>query len=138
MKKLFMLLLLSSVALVSCDKGKKEAEYIISVTGDDYSDDLYILHKNFSNFKEDLKPLSLSGGEATIIGYRKCKFEFIFKPYVSGSNPYPPQHQTEGDVINITIFQKKKNGSKGDKVGELSMTCTGFDSDSRKVIEVEW
>lgn len=135
MKKLFMLLLLSSVALVSCDKEKKEAEYIVSVTGDDYSDDLYILHKNFSNFKEDLKPLSLSGGEATIIGYRKCKFEFYFKPYSPYS--YAPEHQTEGDVINISIFQKKKNGSKGDKLADFSMTCTSHIS-GREVIEVEW
>lgn len=135
MKKLLFVLLVS-VFVAGCSKEDKQAEYIVTVTGDDYSDDLYIQYKNHSNFNSSYLPLSLSGGEATISGYRKCTFQFIFHPYSVGSFPYAPQHQTEGDVIHISLFQKKKNGSKGDKLGGLSMTCTELTETN--VIEVEW
>lgn len=129
-------ILLATILVSGCSKEDKEAEYVVTVTGDDYSDDLYIMYRNVDNKTGGSQSLSLSNGEATIEGYRKCRFQFGFRPYSSIDFIYPPQHQTAGDVIHISVFQKKKNGSKGDKMGELSMTCTELHESN--IIEVEW
>lgn len=136
MKRLSVLLVFALLLLSACSKESVKAEYIVVASGDDYTDSSYILYKNFNNSESNFNSLSFSNGEATILGNKKCKFQFIFKPYSSSSFPYPPKTQTEGDVLNISIYKKKNNGTKGAKVGEIDITCTIFAEFN--TVEVEW
>lgn len=129
---LFILLISILFLTTSCNKEKKDAEYIIAVSGSDYSDDAYILCQVNTSI---LSRLNLSGGEATISGTKKCKLSFLFPSHTL--NNKAPEHQTQGDVINLTIYQKKKNGSRGDQVGETSLTCSNYD-EYPTFIEIEW
>lgn len=129
---LFVLLISILSLTTSCNKEKKDAEYIISVSGGDYADDAYILCKVNA---EMLSPLALSGGEATIKGTKKCTLSFLFPSHTL--NDKAPQHQTDGDIITLTVYQKKRNGSRGDQVGETSLTCSNYD-EYPKSVDVEW
>lgn len=133
--------LFAVLILASCNKEGKEAQYIVEVTGDDYADDLYIVYINNIDEADGLagKPLELSGGKATISGYKKGRFTFNFMSYESPTaTPHTPVHQDTGDKIHISAY-KSKRGKKGDKVGELDLVCSSFSDDgNRGRIEVHW
>nr|WP_294858685.1 hypothetical protein [uncultured Fluviicola sp.] len=131
MKFLLFIPLFAVLLTTSCNKENKDAEYILAVTGSDYADDAYILCQANAGM---LSRLSLSGGEATINGAKKCKLSFLFPSHTL--NNYAPEHQTDGDVINITIYQSKK-GKKGKQVGETSLACSNYDEYPTPV-DIEW
>lgn len=131
MKNTLFTLLALLLIITSCNKETKDAEYIIAVSGTDYADDAYILCKVNNGM---LSPLNLNAGEATIKGAKKCKVSFLFPSHTL--NNFAPQHQTEGDIINIVIYQSKK-GKRGKQVGETSLTCSNYD-EYPTFVEIEW
>lgn len=133
MKKLFTLLTATILifTITSCDKESKEAEYVVAVSGDDISDNSYILCQVNTN---GLSPLKLKGGEATVRGTKKCKILFKFPSHTL--NEIAPEEQTAGDKLSIKIFQSKK-GKKKDQVGETAVTCSNY-TEIGTPIEIEW
>lgn len=125
---------LLSLLLFSCNKEKKEADYIIAVSGSDYADDLRIAYR-FGT--EAYNTLSLSNGEAVISAIRKFRLELVCAPYSQGDNPSAPQHQTEGDKLNFKVYQSKK-GKRGDQVAEGSLTISNISSENQEYINIEW
>lgn len=129
------------LTLLSCNKEKAVSEYIVSVSGDDYADDLRITYGTEYSYENKIpaQPLVLSGGEAVIKAYRKDLVSLSFMPHGTGEgrDPAAPAHQNFGDVVHIVIYRKLKNGNKGDMLGEADVKCTGFVSDVGK-IAVEW
>lgn len=141
MKKLLFLSALL-ILITSCNKERREAEYIIEVSGDDYADDITVYWVNKVNEADGgtgSKRLNLSGGTATISGFKSDWFKFYFPSYQGAeTTPAIPPHQNSGDKIHINAYKSKK-GKKGDKVGELDLVCSGFYDDGNiGRIEVDW
>lgn len=123
MKKLFFLCLtILCISFSGCEKEYTKSEYIVAVSGEDYTDEVRIKFQSNRTFDEKSDGhnayLNLINGEAIVEGYKKDMLKFYFKPYIDA-----PDFQVTGFAVHIEVFSKKSNGGKGSKVAETDLVC---------------
>ncbi len=66
----------------------------------------------------------------------------LYRKHSNDSSGYSdaPVNQTNGDTVHLEVYKQKRNGDKGDKLGEVDIICSSLyiEGQGMGTIKLNW